>query len=125
MTERRVVLTLGITQDTPREQLATLPGVIRGLVESYPDVRFDRSHFAKIGPTSFDFETVYIVRTADYGRHMDILQDLQLRLLEVLEREHIYLAQPTQRLRVERPVAVQTELIKDDKPPSDSAESKE
>lgn len=120
MTERRVVLTFGITQDTPREQLAMLPGVIRGLVESFPDVRFDRSHFAKIGPTSFDFETVYTVRTADYIRHMDILQDLQLRLLEVLEREHIYLAQPTQRLRVERPAAVETELIKGDTPQGDT-----
>ena len=53
--------------------------------------------------------------TADYNRHMDILQDLQLRLLEVLEHEHIDLAQPTQRVRVERPVAVETELIGDDK----------
>lgn len=108
MKERRVVLTFGVAQDTPRSDLAKLPLIIRELIQSYPDARFDRSHFAKITPTSFDFETVYIVNTPDFNRHMDILQDLQLRLLERLEQEGIYLSHPTTRLRVERPVAVES-----------------
>ena len=110
MKDRRVVLTFGVTQDTPREKLAKIPANIRALIEAYPDVRFDRSHFAKIGPASFDFETVYIVTTADYGRHMDILQELQLKLLEMLEREEVCLAQNIQRLKVEQPLKISDEV---------------
>ena len=110
MKDRRVVLTFGVTQDTPREKLAKIPANIRALIEAYPDVRFDRSHFAKIGPASFDFETVYIVTTADYGRHMDILQELQLKLLEMLEREGVCLAQNIQRLKVDRPIKISDEV---------------
>jgi small-conductance mechanosensitive channel len=124
MTQRRVVLTFGVTQDTPREKLAKLPGLIRALVESHQDVRFDRSHFAKIGANSFDFETVYILASAEFNRHMDVLQDIQLRLLETLEKEEIYLAQPTQRLRVDRQVAVEAELIKEEKSEGSDAEAK-
>jgi hypothetical protein len=50
------------------------------------------------------------VLTADYGRHMDILQDLQLKLLEMLEHEGISLAQNVQQLRFDRPLEVETEL---------------
>jgi small-conductance mechanosensitive channel len=124
MTQRRVVLGFGVSQDTPREKLATLPARLRALVESHEDAKFDRSHFAKIGPNSFDFETVYILNTADFNRHMDVLQDIQLRLLEILESEDIYLAQPTQRLRVDRQVAVKTDLIPADEPTEASAEKR-
>lgn len=118
MKERRVLLTFGVGQDTPRERLAKLPGIIREIVESYPDARFDRSHFAKITPTSFDFETVYIVNTPDYNRHMDILQDLQLRLLERMEEEQIFLTHPSHRAGIERALAAQSEIkAKNDAPP--------
>lgn len=110
MQERRVVLAFGVAQDTSREKLAKIPAGIRTLIEAYPDVRFDRSHFAKIGPASFDFETVYIVKTADYGRHMDILQELQLKVLEMLEREEVCLAQNIQRLRVDQPIKISDEV---------------
>lgn len=110
MQERRVVLTFGVAQDTPREKLAKIPSNIRALLEAYPDVRFDRSHFFKIGPASFDFETVYIVKTADYGRHMDILQEVQLKLLGMLESEGVGLAQNIQRLKVDQPLRISEEV---------------
>jgi small-conductance mechanosensitive channel len=111
MTERRVVYNISIDQQTPVEQLRKIPGQIRALIESYPDVRFDRSHFAKIGATSFDFEAVYIVLTADYGRHMDILQDLNLKLIQAFERDGITFAYPTQRLYMEPQRPVESQLM--------------
>ncbi len=101
--ERRTVYPLSVDQRTTPDQLRRIPGIIRSLIESHPDVRFDRSHFTKIGPASFDFEAVYIVRSADYGRYLDILQDIHLRLLEALEREGVALALPTQQWIQERP----------------------
>ena len=65
-TERRVVFTISVGQETPPAQLQKIPGLIRSLIEAHRDVRFDRSHFAKIAAASFDFEAVYVVKTTDY-----------------------------------------------------------
>jgi len=113
--ERRVVYTLSVDQQTRRDLLSRIPGMLRELITSHRDVRFDRSHFAKIGASSFDIEAVYAVTTPDYGRHMDILQDIHLRLLDIMDREGIALAQPAQKLTMERAAdmhgLVQSELI--------------
>jgi small-conductance mechanosensitive channel len=108
--ERRVVFTISVGQETPLAQLQKIAGLIRSLIESNPDVRFDRSHFAKIAAASFDFEAVYIVRTTDYNRHMDILQEINLRLIEAFEKEGIAFAYPVQRLYLEQQ-SVQSQLV--------------
>lgn len=109
-TERRVVFTINVGQETPLAQLQKIAGLIRKLIESHPDVRFDRSHFAKISAASFDFEAVYIVRTTDYNRHMDILQEINLKLIEAFEKEGISFAYPVQRLYLEQQ-NVQSQLV--------------
>jgi Small-conductance mechanosensitive channel len=110
-TDRRVVYTISVAPETPPEQLQKIPGLIRALIESHEDVRFDRSHFAKITASSFDFEAVYIVRTTDYGRHMDILQDINLRLVEEFEKDGVAFAYPQQRLYLEQQAPVQSQLV--------------
>jgi small-conductance mechanosensitive channel len=110
-TERRVVFAISVGQETPREQLQKIPSLIRSLIETHSDVRFDRSHFAKISAASFDFEAVYIVKTTDYNRHMDILQEINLRLIEAFENEGIAFAYPQQRLYLEQTAPVQSQLV--------------
>ena len=110
-TERRVVFTISVGQETPPAQLQKIPGLIRSLIESHSDVRFDRSHFAKITAASFDFEAVYVVKTTDYARHMDILQDINLRLVEAFEKDGIAFAYPVQRLYLEQQPPVQSQLV--------------
>jgi small-conductance mechanosensitive channel len=96
MTERHVVFTLSVALATSREQLARIPGLIRQLIDSYPDVRCERAHLARITGSAYEIEAEYRVTTADFNRHMDIVQDLQLRLLEALEKEGITIVQTAQ-----------------------------
>jgi small-conductance mechanosensitive channel len=110
-TERRVVYAISVGPETPPAQLKRIPGLIRSLIESHDVVRFDRSHFAKVSAASFDFEAVYIVKTTDYNRHMDILQDINLRLVEAFEKEGIAFAYPMQRLYLEQQAPVQSQLV--------------
>jgi small-conductance mechanosensitive channel len=112
-TDRRVVFTVSIGQQTPLEQVRKIPAAIRALIEAYPDVRFDRSHFAKISATSFDFEAVYVVKTTDYNRHMDILQEINLNVVGLFEKQGVEFAYPTQRLFLEQQAPVQSQLVKD------------
>ena len=101
--ERRVVLNISVGFETPAAKLANIPKLLRSLIEEQQDTRFDRGHLAKIGPASFDFEVVYFVTTADYGRHMDIQQTVILKLLEAFERDGIEIAEPTRRVVLEAP----------------------
>jgi len=98
MYERRVVFTLGVTYETPREKLTRIPPLLRGIIEAQDGVRFDRAHFAKYGPYSLDFEVVYHVLSPDFGRHMDAQQAINFRIHEAFEALGVAFAYPTQTL---------------------------
>jgi small-conductance mechanosensitive channel len=98
MRERRIAFTIGLALDSDPRKLKGIPAALRAIVESGKNTRFDRSHFARIGAGSLDFETVYHVTTADYGIYMNIQQDINLRVIEMLNKEGLELAVPVQRV---------------------------
>ena len=98
MSERRVVFGTRIAYETPIELIERVPTLIREIIEGQEGTRFDRSHFAKHGVTSLDFETVYFVLSADFNRYMDIQQAINLRLHRELLALGIEFACPTQRV---------------------------
>lgn len=108
MTERRVVFTTGVIYETPIELIERIPALIREIVESQADTRFDRSHFARHASVSLDFETVYYVLSPDYNRYMDIQQAINIRLHRELGELGVEFAYPTQRLYVSSPPAAAT-----------------
>lgn len=102
MAERRVVFSLGVTYETPRETLKNIPDELRQIVESQEGVRFDRAHFRDFGNFSINFEIVYYVLTSDYNRYMDIQQSINLAIHQRFESIGAAFAYPTQMLYVEK-----------------------
>lgn len=96
MYERRVAFSIGVTYQTPREKLRSIPTILREAVEANAMTRFDRSHFKTYGAYSIDFETVYYVLDPTYGVYMDIQQAINLHIHERFEKEGIEFAYPTQ-----------------------------
>jgi len=96
MTERRVVLQVGVEYGTPTETVAQLPAVFREVIEAVDGTRFDRAHFFRFGPSSLDFEAVYFVLSADYLPYMDIQQRINLELMRRFEAQGVGFAFPTQ-----------------------------
>ena len=103
MFERRVVFSLGVTYDTPRDKLKLVPGIVREAIEAEENTRFDRSHFSKYGDYSLNFESVYYVLTSDYNQYMDVQQSIYYAIHECFEEEGIEFAYPTQTLYVVPP----------------------
>jgi small-conductance mechanosensitive channel len=101
MYERRVVFKIGVTYETPREQLKRIPGIIREIIEGREHTRFDRAHFMEYADYSLNFETVYYVLGPDYTVYMDVQQDIYFALHERLEQEGVQFAYPTQKLFLE------------------------
>lgn len=96
MQERRIIFSLGVTYDTPREKLKMIPQIIRESIAAAGNTRFDRSHFKTYGAFSLEFESVYYVGTAEFNAYMDIQQNINFLIHERFEQEGIRFAFPTQ-----------------------------
>jgi small-conductance mechanosensitive channel/uncharacterized protein YeaO (DUF488 family) len=101
MYERRVVFSLNITYDTPIEKVAALPAMLKDIVASKDQVRFDRAHFKAYGDSALEYEIVYWMQDPDYNLYMDTQQAINLEILHQFEREGIQFAFPTQTLQVQ------------------------
>jgi small-conductance mechanosensitive channel len=100
MQERRIVFTIGVTYDTPADQLEAIPKLIEQAVKAQTHTRFDRSHFKGLGAFSLDFETVFYVLLPDYGVYMDVQQAINLQLVRSFAAHGIEFAFPTQTLHL-------------------------
>jgi small-conductance mechanosensitive channel len=100
MSERRVVFSVGVTYETPREKLERIPQMLRESVEGRENTRFDRAHFKAYGDFSINFETVYYVLSREYNQYMDIQQAINLDVHQRFEKEGIEFAYPTQTIHL-------------------------
>ncbi|MCU0413892.1 MAG: mechanosensitive ion channel family protein [Ignavibacteriaceae bacterium] len=98
MQERRVVFKLGVVYQTTAAQLEEIPKLVRGIIESHNDVRFDRGHFATFSDFSLNFEFVYFVISSEYLIYMDTQQSINLQIYKEFEKRGIEFAYPTQTL---------------------------
>ena len=95
MQERRLLVRLGVTYDTPHTTLARIPALLEAMVEAGRDARFDRCHFVAFNSSSLDFELVYFVPTKDFVQAMDVQQRVNLAIVERFAAEGIEFAFPT------------------------------
>ncbi len=102
MFERRVLFKFGVAYDTPRAKLAKIPALVEEAVREHDKTRFERSHFVAFGDYALQFETVYFVLDADYQRHADIQQAINLDLHEQFERLGVQFALSTERRTLEQ-----------------------
>jgi small-conductance mechanosensitive channel len=96
MRERRQLFTVGVTYDTPRAKVEKIPPMLKEIVTSIPETRFDRAHFKSFGTSSLDFEVVYFVEKPDYNTLMDVQQKINVAILDRFAAEKIDFAYPTQ-----------------------------
>jgi small-conductance mechanosensitive channel len=100
MNERRIVLVLGVTYDTPGAKLERIPSMVKEIVEAQSQARFDRAHFRSFGDSALEFEIVYWVLSADYTVYMDVQQAINFAIFRAFEAEAIEFAFPSRTLYV-------------------------
>ncbi|MEX0701294.1 MAG: mechanosensitive ion channel family protein [Planctomycetales bacterium] len=100
MYQRRIVFGVGVTYDTPPDKLREAARVLREAVEAQEQVRFDRAHFQRFGPSSLDFEVVYFVLSPDFNLYMDIQQAINLTIVERFAAIGVEFAFPTQTIHL-------------------------
>lgn len=95
MHERRIVVVLGVTYDTPPEKLERIPEILKGIIEAQEQARFDRAHFRSFGDSALEFEIVYWVMNSDVAVYMDVQQAINFAILRAFKEEGIGFAFPT------------------------------
>ncbi|MFZ0391070.1 MAG: mechanosensitive ion channel family protein [Calditrichia bacterium] len=98
MYERRVVFSLGLIYQTPPDKLKKATAILKEIIQSLENVRFDRAHFKEYGNLSLNFEVVYWVKSPDYNVYMDIQQEINLQIYQRFTAEGLEFAYPTQTL---------------------------
>ncbi len=98
MQKRRVVFKLGVVYETTLDQLKEIPKIIKNAVEKTENTIFDRAHFFSYGDFSLIFEVVYLVKSGDYNKYMDIQQNINFIIKDEFENRNIEFAFPTQTL---------------------------
>ncbi len=102
MERRRVLFSIGVTYQTPHEQLEQVPGLLKSIIEEHKKVTFDRAHFATLGNFSLNFEVVYYIETGEYNPYMDIQQRINFRIMKEFAARKIEFAYPTQTVFVNK-----------------------
>lgn len=117
MQRRRIVFTVGVTYETPVEQVKIIPGILKEIVESESRVDFDRAHFKAFGDSSLDFEIVYIINSAEFNTYMDIQQEFNIQIYEKFAEMGVSIAFPTRTLylRNEKDMKLHLNLEKNSK----------
>lgn len=100
MEQRRIVFHLGVLYSTPADDLEAAPGLIRDIIESRDDTRFERAHFAGFADSSLTLEVVYYVLSRDYTQYMDAQHAINLGVVRAFQERGIGFAFPTRTLHL-------------------------
>ena len=108
MNERRIPFTFGLTFDATPEQLEQVPAIVKKVIGTQQQARFDRAHFTGFGDSSLDFEVVYWMLTPDFAAYRDVQQAVNLGLMRAFATLGVDFAFPTRTLMFSKqsPVAV-------------------
>ncbi|HEY3288309.1 MAG TPA: mechanosensitive ion channel domain-containing protein [Gemmatimonadaceae bacterium] len=89
---RRYVLHTTVALSTDAVRLSGIPELFKQAVEGQPYVTFQRSHLIGTTPAGHEFETAFLVTTADWLTGLDARQAILLRVYSAFQREGITLA---------------------------------
>ncbi len=98
MTERRVVVNVGVRYDTPVAKLKQIPSQTEAIIKAQPNTRYQRTHLNELRDSSINFEIVYSYLSPDFDKHIAVQEQILLRLLEQFESDGVGIAFPTREL---------------------------
>ncbi len=100
LTERRIVFGFGVTFDATADQAEAVPAIVRKVIESHKELRFDRAHFKAFGASALEYEVVYIVQDPGYAVYMDMQQSINLALMREFKALGVEFAFPTRTVHI-------------------------
>ena len=93
--KRRVQVQYGIGYDTDVKTIKKLKKEIIKIIDKKDEVELSRCHLRNLSDSSMDFDIVYYISNREYNLYMDINEDINLKILELFEKNGVEIPYPT------------------------------
>jgi len=102
--KRRLNTTLGITYDNSPEKVLSVVQAVRDMLRTHELVESDSVvvQFVEFGTSSLDIMVICFMKTPSWNDFQAARQDINLRIMDILQERGVELAFPTRTLVVER-----------------------
>jgi MscS family membrane protein len=102
-TFRRSNQTIGLVYGTPITSIQTIVQSIQKLIDEHQHTNQDgKARFTDFGPSSLDIMVNYYVDTMDWGVYLDVKQEINYKIMEIIEANGSDFAFPTQTIHLEK-----------------------
>ncbi len=103
MGKRRITFNLGVTYSTSREKLRRCVQGIRDMLENHPEIDKELIfvRFEKFNDSSLDIFIYCFTVTTRWGEYLEVKEDVNLKIMEVLEKEGVSVAFPSRSIYME------------------------
>jgi len=103
MGKRQITFSLRIVYDTPTQKIEGVVERIDSLLKEHKDVHPETIFvtFDKYQEDGLEIFLYFFTKTTDWAEYLKVREDINLRILEILDEENIEIAIPTRRLQVE------------------------
>jgi small-conductance mechanosensitive channel len=102
MEERRIIFNVNVSNQTSKENISAIAGIIKNIIDNLEGARFDRGHLKGFSPGSIDYEFIYWVKNRDYAAYMEVQQKIILAIIDEFAKRNISMAYPAQKVLLEK-----------------------
>ncbi len=102
---RRIKMVIGITYDTPREKVIAIVNDIRDMLKNHPGIAKDQTllvFFDEFGDSSLNIFIYTFTNTAVWSEYLAIKEDVNLKIMEIVEKHGSSFAFPSQSVYIEK-----------------------
>ncbi len=117
MKQRRIDFMLGLARTTTAEQIRKLSKRLKIVIENNPHVLLDSAQINLFNITdhSYEYKIFFNIDIISYNDYLKLKQEILCTIIEVIEKDHIDLAYPTQTLYLKNGEVSNEEFMPDDK----------
>ncbi|MFN8357111.1 MAG: mechanosensitive ion channel family protein [Spirosomataceae bacterium] len=111
---RRAKYVLHLTYATTSEQLNQIITEIKALIDTHEltNIKEGLVKFDGFGESSLDIQVIYHVQTADWRIFNNIKEEINFKILEIVEQNHAAFAYPTRKVLIEEETALKPQKKK-------------
>jgi len=103
MKKRQITFHVGVTYTTPRDKLQSCVERIKGYLREHPEVHPDTIfvRFDRFSDSSLDIFLYFFTRTTVWGEFLAVKEEINFKIMEILEEEGVSIAFPSRSLYFE------------------------
>ncbi|WP_261177323.1 mechanosensitive ion channel family protein [Anaerobacillus sp. CMMVII] len=113
MGKRQITFHIGVALGTTKNQLKSCITEIDQLLKSHPEIHQETIfvRFDGFNKSSLDIFLYFFTKTTDWGEYLAVKEDINLKILEILQKQGVSIAFPSRSIYIEKNANKKPEAI--------------